>query len=366
MLIGMTYDLRDDYLAEGFSPEEAAEFDRKETIDAIRETLEALGHDTDPIGTVQQLTRRIAAGDSWDMVFNIAEGIKGFAREAQVPGLLEAHGIPYTFSDPMVLALTLHKGMTKRIIRDMGLATPEFHIVEHMEDLESVDLPFPLFAKPIAEGTGKGIDAASKISNSRMLTSVCERLIKTHDQPVLVETFLPGREFTVGIVGTGKEAAVVGVIEVILKTKAEPDAYSFWNKERFKELVEYRLVDDAEALRAGETAIKAHRGLGCRDASRVDLRSNATGIPHFIEINPLAGLHPGHSDLPILCRMAGMSYRELIRKILDSALARHMHLLPRAPREESRGRGRIDFYAGPRRLPSDVHEQSSRYTVRSA
>jgi D-alanine-D-alanine ligase len=364
-MIGMTYDLRDDYLAEGFSREEAAEFDLKETIDAIRENLEALGYDTDPIGNVQKLTRRIAAGDSWDMVFNIAEGIKGFAREAQVPGLLEAHGIPYTFSDPMVLALTLHKGMTKRVIRDMGLATPDFRVVEHMDDLESVDLPYPLFAKPVAEGTGKGIDAASKISNSKTLASVCERLLKIHDQPVLVEAFLPGREFTVGILGTEKEAAVVGVIEVILRTKAEPDAYSFWNKEKFKELVEYRLVDDAEALEAGEAAVKAYKGLGCRDAARVDLRSNAAGIPHFIEINPLAGLHPGHSDLPILCRMAGMSYRELIHRIMDSALARHRSLSPRIRRNESAGGGMTDFHSDRLRQPTDRYEQSSRHTLRS-
>ncbi len=322
MIVGMTYDLRDDYLAEGFSFEQAAEFDRRETIDGIRETLGDLGYETDPIGHVRSLTRRIAAGDSWDLVFNIAEGVKGFSREAQVPALLEAHGIPYTFSDPMVLALTLHKGMTKRVIRDMDLATPDFRIVEDLEDLISVDLFYPVFAKPIAEGTGKGINCASKITNPKELASVCEMLLRAHDQPVLVETFLPGREFTVGILGNGKGAVAVGVIEVILKAQAEPEVYSFWNKEKFKERVEYRLVDDVEAFRAKELALQAYRCLGCRDAARVDLRSDALGNPHFIEINPLAGLQPEHSDLPILCGMVGMSYSELIEEIMDSALTR--------------------------------------------
>ena len=322
MIVGMTYDLRDDYLTEGFTPEEAAEFDRRETIDGIRETLESLGYETDPIGHVRSLTRRIAAGESWDLVFNIAEGVKGFAREAQVPALLEAHGIPYTFSDPMVLALTLHKGMTKRVIRDMGLATPDFRILEDLEDVGYVDLPYPLFAKPVAEGTGKGINAASKITNQGELASVCEMLLRVHDQPVIVETFLPGREFTVGILGNGKGAVAVGVIEVILKAQAEPEVYSFWNKEKFKELVAYLLVEDIEALQAKELALRAYRCLGCRDAARVDLRSDALGNPHFIEINPLAGLHPEHSDLPILCTMAGMSYRELIGRVMDSALTR--------------------------------------------
>ncbi len=322
MKVGMTYDLRDDYLAEGFSSEEAAEFDRRETIDGIRKTLEDLGYETNPIGHIRNLTRRIAAGDSWDLVFNIAEGVKGFAREAQVPALLEAHGIPYTFSDPMILALTLHKGMTKRVIRDAGLATPDFKILDDLESVKSVDLSYPLFAKPVAEGTGKGINAASKITNPIELASVCAMLLYTYDQPVLVETFLPGREFTVGIVGNGKGAVAVGVIEVILKAHAEPDVYSFWNKEKFKELVEYRLVEDIEALRAKELALQAYRCLGCRDAGRVDLRSDALGNPHFIEVNPLAGLQPEHSDLPILCEMAGMSYRELIGAIMDSALVR--------------------------------------------
>lgn len=365
-MIGVTYDLRDDYLAEGFSFEDAAEFDRRETIDAIRETLEALGYHTDLIGNVKGLTRRIAAGDSWDMVFNIAEGVKGFAREAQVPGLLEAHGIPYTFSDPMVLSLTLHKGMTKRVIRDLGLATPDFRVVEHMDDLESVDLPYPLFVKPIAEGTGKGIDAASKISHPKMLAWSCERLLKIHDQPVLVETFLPGREFTVGILGTGKGAEAVGVIEVILRTKAEPDAYSFWNKEKFEELVEYRLVEDPEAVAARDAAVRAYRGLGCRDAARVDLRSDAAGIPHFIEINPLAGLHPGHSDLPILCRMAGIPYRKLIGKIMASALARHRLPLPRLRTDETPEAEMALFHPGRHARPSDFYEQPSRHTLRSA
>ncbi|MFZ7111662.1 MAG: D-alanine--D-alanine ligase family protein [Desulfatiglandales bacterium] len=322
MIVGMTYDLRDDYLAEGFTPEEAAEFDRRETIDGIRETLESLGYETDPIGHVRNLTRRIAAGKSWDLVFNIAEGLKGFAREAQVPALLEAHGIPYTFSDPMVLALTLHKGMTKRVIRDAGLATPDFRILEDLEDVGSVDLAYPLFAKPVAEGTGKGINAASKITNRDELALVCEMLLRVHDQHVIVETFLPGREFTVGILGNGKGAVAVGVMEVILGAKAEPEVYSFWNKEKFKELVSYRLVDDLEALQAKELALQAYRCLGCRDAARVDLRSDALGNPQFMEINPLPGLHPEHSDLPILCEMAGMSYRELIGRIMDSAFSR--------------------------------------------
>ena len=322
MRIGLTYDLQEDYLARGLSDEEAAEFDSIDTIEAIDKALQGLGYQTDRIGHIQALTKRLAEGDRWDMVFNIAEGLRGFGREAQVPALLDAYDIPYTFSDPMVLALTLHKGMTKHVIRDLGIPTPDFLVVEDVSEADRVDLPFPLFAKPVAEGTGKGIGTASKIKTKDELVRVCQKLLETYEQPVLVETFLPGREFTVGITGTGRDAVSIGVIEVVLQKDAEPDSYSYSNKKKFEKLVKYRLVKDASAKRALEVALASWRGLGCRDGGRVDLRAGADGMPQFLEVNPLAGLNPDISDLPILCKLAGMTYRELIARIMESALTR--------------------------------------------
>ncbi len=322
MKIGLSYDLRDDYLAEGYSEDETAEFDRQETIDAIEQTLQEIGFETERIGHAKQLIRRLALGERWDMVFNIAEGLYGFGREALIPALLEAYQIPYVFSDPLVLSLTLHKGMTKQIIRDLGIPTPDFALVKKESDIHDVDLPFPLFAKPIGEGTGKGITAASKILNDRQLSQVCCKLLAVYHQPVLVEMFLPGREFTVGIVGTGDEAEVLGVLEVILNDQAEQEVYSYINKEYCEELVEYRLAQDGMAEQAATVALAAWQGLGCRDGGRVDVRSDARGRPNFIEVNPLAGLHPQHSDLPILAALAGISYRKLLQAIMRSALQR--------------------------------------------
>lgn len=318
----MTYDLRDDYLAEGYGAEETAEFDRLSTIEAIEQALQGLGHTTDRIGQAKSLVKRLAAGERWDMVFNIAEGLHGFGREALVPALLDTYGIPYTFSDPLVLSLTLHKGMTKRVIRDLCIPTPDFAIVETIDDLSLVDLPFPLFAKPIAEGTGKGIAADSKIQTKAELDRVCRRILTQFQQPVLIETFLPGREFTVGIVGTGKEAAAVGCMEVLLRQNAEHEVYSYLNKAKYEEVVDYRLVDDAAAREAIEVALAAWRGLGCKDGGRIDLRADSHGHPCFIEVNPLAGLHPQHSDLCILCTLAGITYQELIMRIMQSAMKR--------------------------------------------
>jgi D-alanine-D-alanine ligase len=322
--IGITYDLRDDYIAEGYTEEETAEFDHPRTIAAIEDALQSLGYETDRIGHIRTLARRLVAGDRWDLVFNIAEGLRGFGREAQVPALLDAWGIPYTFSDPLVLSLTLHKGMTKRVIRDLGIPTPDFAVVETPEEVLAVALPFPfpLFAKPVAEGTGKGVTAASKIADRTELARVCRELLATYCQPVLIETFLPGREFTVGIIGTGAEAFAPGVMEVHLTEKAEPGIYSYANKEDWHGRIEYALAADTMARAAEKTALAAWRGLGCRDGGRIDLRADANGTPNFIEVNPLAGIRPEHSDLPILCELAGMPYRELIDGIMRSALRR--------------------------------------------
>ena len=322
MKIGITYDLREDYLIEGYSEEETAEFDRAETIEAIDQTLKELGYRTDRIGHLKSLTRRLAAGDRWDLVFNIAEGLRGFGREAQIPALLDAYDIPYTFSDPLVLALTLHKGMTKHVIRDMGIPTPDFAIIEKEDQITGICLSYPLFAKPVAEGTGKGITAASKINTEKELVEMCRTLLTVFKQPVLVETFLPGREFTVGIIGTGKDAIATDTMEVCLKAQAEPDVYSYINKENCEELVEYRLVYDEEAQQVRETALSAWRGLGCRDAGRMDLRSDRSGRPNFMEVNPLAGLHPQHSDLPIIFSLMGKTFHQLIDRIMHSALKR--------------------------------------------
>ena len=325
MLIGLTYDLRADYLAAGYSEEETAEFDGIATIDAIDAALGECGHQTDRIGNGRQLVERLAAGDRWDLVFNIAEGLHGPAREAQVPAILDLYEIPYTFSDPLVMALCLHKGLTKTAVARAGVPTTPFALIESIEDVESVDLPFPLFAKPVAEGTGKGVTAESKIKDRDGLRRVCERLLARCRQPVIIETFLPGREFTVAILGTGDDSRVIGSMEITLLPAAEAEVYSYTNKARWEEFCQLffpKAADDPEVAEAERVALAAHRALRCRDASRVDIRSDAHSRPHFMEINPIAGLHPKDSDLPMICNFFGVSYRGLIEQIVAAASQR--------------------------------------------
>ena len=323
MHIGLTYDLRDEYLAAGYSEEETAEFDRADTIDAIAEALLCLGHDVDRIGHAVQLVQRLASGSRWELVFNICEGLHGPGREAQVPAILDVFEIPCTFADPCVMSVCLDKGITKSVVRDAGLPTPHFAVVNDLADLVPMpDLRFPLFAKPIAEGTGKGVTPASRVDDAHRLTEICRQLLERHRQPVLIEEYLPGREFTVGLLGTGPHAVCLGTLEIILLDEAEPGVYSWVNKERCEELVEYRLVrpeGDEQVQRAEEVALAAWQVLGCRDAGRIDLRCDAAGQPQFLEANPLAGLHPQHSDLPMLATAVGMNYGELIDRIVQSA-----------------------------------------------
>ncbi len=325
MKIGITYDLRSEYLAMGFSDDQTAEFDRDDTIAAIENTLQALGHETERIGHIKQLAAALVAGKRWELVFNIAEGMYGIGREAQVPALLDAYAIPYTFSDPLVMSLTLDKAMTKRVLRDAGVPTSDFMVAFSENDARRVHFEPPYFIKPVAEGTGKGITPASIIREKEKLAHGVASLLDIYRQPVLVEPYLSGREFTVGIVGTGNDARAIGSMEVILLDKAEQGVYSYVNKEHCEELVEYRLVSGAEeplVAEAERISLEAWLVLGCRDGGRIDIRCDGRGRPQFMEVNPLAGIHPEHSDLPIICNKKAIPYQQLIREIVDSAAAR--------------------------------------------
>jgi D-alanine-D-alanine ligase len=260
-------------------------------------------------------------------VFNVCEGLYGKSREAQAPALLDAFGIPYTFSDPVTLCVCHDKETAKRIISHAGIPTPEFFTIDAAGIGGIVNRPdalkYPLFVKPVSEGTGKGITAESIVWDYSALKDRAAYVVEKYRQAALVETYLPGREFTVGVLGTGGEARAVGVLEVKLREGAEPGVYSYANKEYCEKLVEYSLVEEtAIAGEAVDVVLSAYRALGMRDAGRIDVRADSGGRLNFIEANPLPGLHPSHSDLPIMCTKAGMSYEELIARITASAARR--------------------------------------------
>jgi len=322
MRVGLTYDLRSDYLKEGYSLEETAEFDKQDTIDGLAAAIASHGHEVDRIGHVRALVGRLGQGERWDLVFNIAEGLRGVAREAQVPALLEAYGIACTFADAAVLTLCLHKGYTKAVLQAAGVSTAPFAVVERASDIDNVALPYPLFVKPVAEGTGKGITPQSIVRSVADLKPTVLDLLKRFSQPVLVEPYLMGREFTVGLLGSGASARTVAAMEIHLGEKAEPGLYSLSNKENYEDRVTYTIADDAMGREAERVALAAWVALGCRDAGRADMRAGADGKMYFLEVNPLAGINPATSDLPIMWRMLGRKYEDLIGIILDEATTR--------------------------------------------
>jgi D-alanine-D-alanine ligase len=327
MKIGVTYDLRADYLAQGFTAEDTAEFDAEETIQAICDALAHHGHQPVRIGGIRPLTARLAAGERWDSVFNFCEGLRGVAREAQVPALLEAFDIPYVFSDPLTLALSLDKAMAKRVVRDCGVPVADFAVVTRPEDVDTVRLSLPLFCKPLSEGSGKGVGILSRVDDRDGLARSVRHLLNRFGQPVLVEEFLPGREFTIGITGTGAKARVLGALEIVQKAGYVGHGYGYENKQSgWEDKLDIVRAGDANARAAGQVALDAWRALNCRDGGRVDVREDANGRPCFIEVNPLAGLRPGYSDFCFIAEYEGLSYNDLIGLFLDSFLLRHPEL----------------------------------------
>ena len=210
-----------------------------------------------------------------------------------MPALLDAYEIPYTFSDPMVLALTLHKGMTKRVMRDAGLPTPAFAEVAHLADLAGLTLSYPLFAKPMAEGTGKGIDGGSILRTPAELRERCAYLLDASRSRCWSRSTCPAASSRSASSAPAPEAEAIGTFEVILGAKAEADVYSYTNKEFCEDRVEYRLVrpdHDPQVAAAEAASLGLWRVLGCRDAGRIDLRCDAAGEPQLMELNP-AGRH---------------------------------------------------------------------------
>lgn len=325
MKIGLTYDLRSDYLKEGYTLEETAEFDKESTIEGIEQAIQTEGHQTQRIGNARSLIKQLQAGESWDMIFNIAEGLYGEGRESLVPALLDMYKIPYAFSGPVTLGVSLNKAFAKQIVRDSGINTPAFCVLSKTTDIANVKLRYPLFAKPISEGTGKGINSRSLIQSNDELHSVCTQLLEKFNQPVLVEEFLPGREFTVGVLGTGESAYVPGVMEIIYKQTHAPQVYSYDTKENYEDEVDYISVTGELFEACKNLALGAWNALNCYDGGRVDVKVDRFGKVSFIEVNPLSGLNPITSDLPILCKLNGMPYQEIISEILKSAIKRNFN-----------------------------------------
>ncbi len=333
MHIGIAFDLKADFLAESAPARAGApddlfeEYDSDATVTAIERVLVARGHRVTRLGGGRRLLENLLR-ERVELVFNIAEGRGSRSREAHVPAACEMLGLPCTHSDPLTMAVTLDKAMAKRVVMSAGVPTPGFVVVERAADLARIERPDPLFAKPLFEGSSMGIRRRSRIADRGELEERVGELLAGYREPVLIEEFCAGNEFTVGIRGSGESARVIGTMEVEpLLVPREQFVYSLEVKRNvnWAEEVAYNVPPKrprAQVERVEKVALDAYRALGCRDISRIDVRCDAAGNPKFIECNPLPGIAPGWSDLAILWDRLGGSYDTMISAILDEACAR--------------------------------------------
>lgn len=299
-----------------------AEYDAPSTIDAIRAAIEQLGHEVVMLEARADILRKIE-DSRIDVAFNVSEGLTGRAREAVVPAILDMLQIPFTGSDAATMALTLDKALAKRVVRDAGVPTPRSLVMFHGKEKLPPEMKFPVMVKPVAEGSSKGVLDSGVAENEEELRVKALGLIQKYKQPALVETYLPGREFTVGLLG-GPKPKVLPPMEIVFKDGAKNPVYSFAHKQEAG-LVDYVVPAqvDAKLLREIETVVKgAFDALGCRDVARIDVRCDADGAVNFIECNPLPGLTPGWSDLCLIANASGIEYPDLIKQILAPALRR--------------------------------------------
>jgi D-alanine-D-alanine ligase len=327
MRIGIAFDLKSDFADDASGPEDRLEeYDSTATVEAIAGVLKELGHQAQLLGGGRRFVERVLAAPP-DLVFNIAEGFGSRSREAHVPAVCEMLKVPCTHSDPLTLALTLDKAMAKRVASSHGVATPRFVVVESLAEVERIDLAFPLIAKPVFEGSSMGIRRHSRVTDKAGLRREVARIVDDYRQPALVEEFCTGPEFTVGVLGENAAARAIGVMEIVPKlAKPTEFVYSLEVKRDWENEVEYHVPPKRDAaVVAGITAcaLAAHRALGCRDVSRVDVRLDARGTPCFLEVNPLPGLNPKTGDLCILAGRAGLPYSGLIEAIVRGAQSRY-------------------------------------------
>ena len=309
-----------------------AEWDTMETIDAVAGAL-SLTHNVTLIEADENAYVKLRDGQ-FDIVFNIAEGMNGVSREAQIPAMLEFLGVPYTGSDPLTLATCLDKARTKEVLSHNGIPTSRFIVIDSLGMIDEHSLRYPLFVKPLHEGSSKGIYNSSYVTSPELLRKEVERILNDYDEPALVEEYLPGREFTVALLGNGSELKVLPPVEInfsSLPSEALP-VYSYeakWLWDTKDSPIEVfkcpaPLTEDL-LKKIEETCARTFEILRCRDWTRIDLRLDASGEPNVIEVNPLPGILPDpeeHSCFPMASRAAGLNYDEMINSVLDAALKR--------------------------------------------
>lgn len=324
--IGITYNLKRTDFTQDQSPDAQAEFDSIDTVLAIQSAIEQHGLATVLLEADPDLPEKLNK-EKPDFVFNIAEGYGGRAREAQVPALLSLLQIPFTGSDETALCLALDKALCKRLLATYHVPTPRYCVYSPGAPVRAAGLRYPVIVKPNAEGSSKGIPDVCIAKNAQELRALVQQNISLYGSDVLVEEYIAGREFTVGLLGNGESVKVFPPMEILYH--ASPiEGYNIYNytvKQEYEKYVSYAcpaaLLPELEQQMTG-MAKKIFLALGCRDLARVDFRLDENGAIFFIEINPLPGLAPHYSDYPMLAEFCGVSHEDLVYQILCAGAKR--------------------------------------------
>jgi D-alanine-D-alanine ligase and related ATP-grasp enzymes len=328
-LVGIIYNIKSSSahsVSDTAVPDAEAEFDSIDTVHAIRSALEAAGYKAVLLEADATLANTLPKSGI-SIAFNIAEGLRGRGREAEVPALCNLLGIPFTGSDEVALGISLDKAMCKRLVSTYGVRTPKFALIQEAADADCADLNFPVIVKPNAEGSSKGVSEHCVVKTRAELRDTAEKLLAAYGGTMLAEEYISGREFTVGIIGNGENTRVFPPMEIIFRKNTQGNfrVYSYGVKQDYKRYIDYKSPADisAETDALMRSAVKTvFNALGCVDFARADFRMDGEGNIYFIEINPLPGLAPGYSDFPMLAEFAGVPYGELVPSILQAALKR--------------------------------------------
>lgn len=322
--VGLTFDLKSDYVfREGEPPDANAEFDKEETISELEEAIKAGGHEVVRLGNAQALLARREELKRLDILFNIAEGYAGRNRESEVPVILEMLGVPFVGSDGLTMALTLDKVVAKKVLIAEGIPTPRFVELQKPEEAATVQLKYPLIAKLRHEGCSKGLTPASLVKNTEELELQVERLTRTYQQPALIEEFIEGREFTVGIIGNDPpEAQPVVQIEFDGQLELGRLFYTFENIHSGVDYICPAPIEEALEQRLASLALQTYMAFECRDFGRVDIRVDAKGTAYVLELNALPNLST-EDAFWCFAEARGISYDAIVNQVLDSALLRY-------------------------------------------
>jgi D-alanine-D-alanine ligase len=323
--VGLTYDLKTEYkFKENDPPDANAEFDHPSTIEVIANAIESQGFKVKKIGNAYNVMEGMGKLGV-DIVFNISEGISGRNRESQVPLLLEMSGVPFVGSDALTLGLTLDKVMAKKIFISEKIPTPKFFEIKSLDALVDSDhLHYPLIVKPRFEGSSKGLTESSRVENMEELKKQADQIINMYKQPALIEEFIVGQEFTVALVGNDPVEVLPPVqIKIDGKLKLNEKFYTFSRitSDRLEYICPAKISAELRD-KISQIALKVYNAVECCDFGRVDFRVTNDGHPYVLEINPLPSLST-EDVFQIVARETGISYEQIIGKILNAALKRH-------------------------------------------